>query len=207
MERIFLFLYPCRPYLEAVYDEWRGEHARIPRDMAVFQTVVDRAYRQADWRIAWLCHSQPEDPREIDCGILAEEFGFRREDLFVPAGAPSATGKNFHFADTKFSLGFLPPSEVIAELRIGGFHQWCCVDRFASEAYAAMPGKLVVDEGLTDRFFALAHLYDQGLMGSWNPYQKRDRPSLQLFGYHEVPRCDLLGVLEDRKEKPWFVQA
>jgi hypothetical protein len=144
--------------------------------------------------------SQKDNLDTPDLSDLSPLLHYAPEDRFLSSGTTASELSSGIYPDPKNILKNI--SGPIEDLKVGGFHQGDCVDRFAACAYyEGIP--TLVDEDTTDHYFIFRRkrkgipdfreftLVGFGLIG------KRDKPS--------SPRYELMTII--RKTKPWLVNS
>ncbi len=200
----FLFLFPAQIYIELlIANKWINSVGMEQTVLRRLNEIIDKRYRQKDYRIFWLmfcldeiardkpnttgiCPAVKISPKDqiISCGVTQDETIVDREDLrpsirFDPANV----------------IAQLPTT--VADLKIGGYHQWDCVNRMAQATHEqGLP--TLVDEDTTDFYFSKI---SRGIeIPDHHDYTIRD------FGLENLPTHLLNHAIRLRAGRPWFAQ-
>ena len=194
--KVLLFLYPIVEYVEILMtDVW---HEGMPRNLDRLNCVIEQRYRQQGYQVYWLLFGQTYNPGIPNKEALSGHFQFAADDHFVSNGITFFQMLGGSYPVLMEILDHLP--EEISELRIGGYHQWDCVDRIACLAHRlGIP--TMVDEDLTELYFT------RMAVGEDIP----DHREFTLKGFGLTPERfspDLYAsMIRRRAGSPWFVQA
>lgn len=201
--KIFLFLYPIKPYIEHEVRNWFWRDKNID-PLCRLNELVEIRYRQRGYRIFWLVFSVHGHRKKIDQQLISPRIVIKEQDQIIPAGVfwHSHTCKELKkhiYPSPAHILQQLPTNTK--EISIGGFHQYDCVGRVARYVYRhSIP--VMVDEDLTDYYF-------KRMRAEKNIPDTREEYTAEAFGvlnttddnqYHRE------RIIEVRHRQPWFAQ-
>jgi hypothetical protein len=198
--RAFLFLYPTKYY---VSHECERTLPNMPKAKIVkrLNQIIHRRYRQRGYQIFWLVFGRSDNARQPDVDSISPVINVAPQDKVISAGVrfyADGTGREFEYARSDFVLRQM--GKPLDHVVLGGFHQNDCVDKMG-RAFYEQEISVVVDEHLTHRYFILMQ----------REVQIPDRCRLSIDAFHPpiLPGDDFHRVMavENRKNKPWFVQT
>lgn len=196
--RAFLFLYPTIHY---VCHERERLNIETSNGTAVAQLnrMIDCRYRQQKYQVFWLTFGHSSNPLRPDRESISPEISIYPDDRIISAGVrfyPHESFREFEYANPDFILEQMEQTPEFVFL--GGFHQGDCVDKMGAALHQrGIP--VIVDEHLTDRYFILL---SRGVV-----IPDVCEPSIESF-HPPIPHFDSYRemVVENRRNKPWFVQ-
>ncbi len=148
MMKTFVFLYPIPEYIDFEIDRGANKNRESSdvfraRYKKMLNACIATRYRQNGFFVKYVMfdNHQISDLIEIQKGddIIRTELDFKTHTTKRKDGT-------FPYPDNNLILQRLEPATT---LRIGGFHMWDCVDKFAKRAYERGIDTLV-DEDLTE---------------------------------------------------------
>ncbi len=196
--RIFLFLYPYRYFFQHELQLSRRMGKPPYFTLSPLNHLIDCRYRQLGYTVYWVLAGKPESLMAPDLSQLEPLVKTGPTDVFISSGVPYGVEDKWRYGRTRDVLAQLPSR--ITDLKVGGFHQWDCVNRIARAAYVrGLP--VLVDEHLTDHFFCFHGL------GDLIP----DTCDYTFAGFGHVERwardpMTLEHIRHMRKRRPWFAQ-
>lgn len=178
----FVFLYPIPEIIdfEIKINQYRTRNFKQLYKEKLNE-CIDLRYRKENFQINYVV---------FDDTPLSDIIKINKEDRILKAGLYFETHKKYIYPNPDFVINQL---EEIEKLRIGGFHMWDCVEKFAKRAYERKINVLV-DEDLTE--FFTSRIRDEDFKTNIYP----------TF----IPRKKGQDFFEDfmraRKTRPWLWQ-
>lgn len=201
--RAFVFLYPIKPYVDAMWYGRPVDPHEYRRQVAQLNHLIAVRYRRLGYKIFWAMFCLPNAESIPDMTLLAP--GVRklvRDPTLVADVSFRAHCKEKKYPSLPNLLMQIPTRPT--RLVVGGFHNSDCVEKFAE--YAHRQGiNTFVDEDTTELFFVRLRLD-----GSIPPTRSRREAATYirraLCRGTAIDQMQLDYVREQRKHKPWRPQ-
>lgn len=197
--KIYLFLYPIRPYCEEGLSGIALRRIRERGDAVErLGEIIAARYRAKRYQVWWLCFSSPSLAILPDYSQLAPYLGWEEEDTFVACGVTFRDHVTFkEYPRCADILDQFP--RRVTRLVLGGFHQGDCVTKLARAA-TKRGIRTMIDEDTTELFFCRTALH--GPIPLVRPLQANVREVLA-----RAPDALMRKLIrEDRRNKPWLAK-
>lgn len=193
--KVLAFLHPIYPIMDELAKGWPGvENPPYAR----MNELLRIRYRDQGYRVFWLMFSVEGKKTEADTGLISSLIVRQPEDVIIPMGSSLRQNvEDLVYPDPAFAFDQLPGDTE--EIKVGGFHLYSCVSRFAEHCYN-QGAPTLVDEDLTHVYFC--NLTARG------PVPDHRQFTAEGFGYERLMRDAHLGpdFIKDRIACPWLVQ-
>ncbi len=176
MKNLFILLFPQKEYVTGYFTE---------EDISLFNDCIKKRYidKGYDFCIATFKNS--------NMGIVSlKPHIIVNANITFEESSPY-TCKNWQYADFK-NLAEKVDVDKYANIVVGGFHCYDCVEKFANEIYAVNKN-VIVDTDLTEMFRNSYRYEERFNIEKFNPDLKLKR----IHNYSYIP----LSTLEKQKEK------